>query len=207
MAPTCRCRMPSAPCGWCGPMRPASASIRRGWALWDFPLAAMSPTSLATRFAAAVYPPRDEADQNDAKPSFLVALYPVVTMGAGAHEGSRDRLLGPSPTPHRSPPIPMRKTSPPPRRPLSSAWRPTTLSCRRCRMASPFSPRFRRQRCRPNCMSLSRAAMASASARWRVNRVRHGRTCCWPGAAATAFSAFRRRPIFASRMPTPRAAR
>jgi acetyl esterase/lipase len=55
--------------------------------------------SIATRFAAPVYAPLDSADGIDAKPAFVVAMYPVVTMGEGAHAGSRDNLLGPSPTP------------------------------------------------------------------------------------------------------------
>lgn len=55
--------------------------------------------SIATRFAAAVYAPQDGADQGDARPSFSVPMYPVITMGEGAHAGSRDRLLGNNPTP------------------------------------------------------------------------------------------------------------
>ncbi len=50
--------------------------------------------SIATRFAAKVYDPVDAADRADARPSFSVPMYPVVTMGPGAHSGSRDRLLG-----------------------------------------------------------------------------------------------------------------
>jgi len=50
--------------------------------------------SIATRFAAKVYDPIDAADRADARPSFSVPMYPVVTMGPGAHSGSRDRLLG-----------------------------------------------------------------------------------------------------------------
>jgi acetyl esterase/lipase len=55
--------------------------------------------SIATRFAAKVYDPADEADRADARPSFSVPMYPVVTMGVGAHQGSRDRLLGLDPPP------------------------------------------------------------------------------------------------------------
>jgi acetyl esterase/lipase len=55
--------------------------------------------SIATRFTAAVYKPVDAADAVDAKPAFAVTLYPVVTMGEGAHAQSRDSLLGQSPTP------------------------------------------------------------------------------------------------------------
>lgn len=50
--------------------------------------------SIATRFAAKVYEPVDAVDRADARPSFSVPMYPVVTMGPGAHQGSRDRLLG-----------------------------------------------------------------------------------------------------------------
>jgi acetyl esterase/lipase len=55
--------------------------------------------SIATRFAAKVYEPVDAADSTDARPSFSVPMYPVVTMGAGAHTGSRDRLIGLDPSP------------------------------------------------------------------------------------------------------------
>jgi acetyl esterase/lipase len=54
--------------------------------------------SLATRAAAQVYMPVDAADALDAHANFTGLLYPVVTMGAGAHAGSRSSLLGPSPT-------------------------------------------------------------------------------------------------------------
>jgi acetyl esterase/lipase len=50
--------------------------------------------SIATRFAADVYQPVDGADRNDARPSFSVPMYPVITMGEGCHAGSRDHLLG-----------------------------------------------------------------------------------------------------------------
>src|SRR3954466_746677 len=55
--------------------------------------------SIATRFAAKVYDPVDAADSADARPSFSVPMYPVVTMGPGLHQGSRDKLLGPDPSP------------------------------------------------------------------------------------------------------------
>ncbi|MGB8601866.1 MAG: alpha/beta hydrolase [Rhizomicrobium sp.] len=55
--------------------------------------------SLATRFDATVYEPRDDADKHDAKPAFAALVYPVITMGAGCHEGSRVALLGEKPTP------------------------------------------------------------------------------------------------------------
>jgi acetyl esterase/lipase len=55
--------------------------------------------SIATRFAAKVYAPVDAADGMDARPSFSVPIYPVVTMGEGCHKGSRDNLLGPDPSP------------------------------------------------------------------------------------------------------------
>jgi len=54
--------------------------------------------SIATRFAARVYAPVDAADAADARPSFSVPMYPVVTMGEGRHAGSRDKLLGPDPS-------------------------------------------------------------------------------------------------------------
>jgi acetyl esterase/lipase len=54
--------------------------------------------SLATRFAANVYAPADAVDSQPARPIIAGLMYPVVTMGAGAHVQSRNMLLGPSPT-------------------------------------------------------------------------------------------------------------
>jgi acetyl esterase/lipase len=53
--------------------------------------------SIATRFAANVYAPVDDADKLSARPDFSVPMYPVVTMGPGCHQGSRDKLLGMTP--------------------------------------------------------------------------------------------------------------
>jgi len=50
--------------------------------------------SIATRFDAPVYSAVDAADAVSARPDFSVPMYPVVTMGEGAHIGSRDNLLG-----------------------------------------------------------------------------------------------------------------
>ena len=54
--------------------------------------------SLATRGNDAVYAPLDEADALDARPNFAALMYPVITMTAGAHPGSRQSLLGANPT-------------------------------------------------------------------------------------------------------------
>ncbi|WP_372017220.1 alpha/beta hydrolase [Pseudoxanthomonas sp. 10H] len=53
--------------------------------------------SLATRHGERVYPPRDAADAVDARPAYAVLVYPVIDMGAHAHPGSRQRLLGDAP--------------------------------------------------------------------------------------------------------------
>jgi acetyl esterase/lipase len=55
--------------------------------------------SIATRFAAKVYAPLDATDGMSARPDFSVPMYPVVTMGPGAHQGSVDKLLGLNPAP------------------------------------------------------------------------------------------------------------
>jgi acetyl esterase/lipase len=55
--------------------------------------------SLATRFADAVYAPLDAADAFPARPAFAGLMYPVITMAAAAHGGSRDKLLGENPSP------------------------------------------------------------------------------------------------------------
>jgi acetyl esterase/lipase len=54
--------------------------------------------SLATRQNETVYRPVDEADRLDARPDFAGLMYPVITMGEGAHPGSRSKLLGADPT-------------------------------------------------------------------------------------------------------------
>ena len=55
--------------------------------------------SLATGFAEAVYPPSDSADRLDARPAAAALIYPVITMTRPyTHEGSRDHLLGKSPS-------------------------------------------------------------------------------------------------------------
>jgi acetyl esterase/lipase len=55
--------------------------------------------SLATRFAAKAYAPLDAADTQVAKPFLAGLMYPVITMGNGAHDGSRSALLGKAPSP------------------------------------------------------------------------------------------------------------
>lgn len=54
---------------------------------------------LATKFDSEVYPIQDDADKIAARPAFAALLYPVITMGQGTHQGSRDSLLGPDPSP------------------------------------------------------------------------------------------------------------
>jgi len=57
--------------------------------------------SIATRFDAQVYTPLDATDTLSARPDFCAPLYPVVTMGPGAHASSRNTLLGPEPSADR----------------------------------------------------------------------------------------------------------
>lgn len=55
---------------------------------------------LAARFGASVYAPVDDIDTRSAAPDFVAAIYPVISMSAPyTHKGSREKLLGPSPTP------------------------------------------------------------------------------------------------------------
>jgi acetyl esterase/lipase len=55
--------------------------------------------SLATRHGEAVYTPVDAADKLSARPDLAGLIYPVVSMDAViTHKGSRDNLLGPSPS-------------------------------------------------------------------------------------------------------------
>ena len=50
---------------------------------------------LATRFDAPLAP---DGDTRPARPDITCLMYPVITMGEGAHAGSRERLLGPTPS-------------------------------------------------------------------------------------------------------------
>jgi acetyl esterase/lipase len=54
--------------------------------------------SLATRFGESVYAPVDDADALDAKPAFAGLMYPVITMSEFAHKGSRENLIGKTPS-------------------------------------------------------------------------------------------------------------
>lgn len=55
--------------------------------------------SLATRASAPVYAAVDAMDSQPARPIIGGLMYPVVTMGEGAHGSSRAMMMGPSPTP------------------------------------------------------------------------------------------------------------
>jgi acetyl esterase/lipase len=55
--------------------------------------------SLAMRHAMPVYGAVSPADSLDARPFIAAHMYPVITMGPGAHQGSRDKLLGDNPSP------------------------------------------------------------------------------------------------------------
>jgi acetyl esterase/lipase len=73
---------------------------------------------LATRFDRPVYDPVDAADSGPARPMLAAPLYPVVTMDpAFAHAGSRERLIGKSPSPEseteHSPDRQVRRVTPP----------------------------------------------------------------------------------------------
>ena len=54
--------------------------------------------SLATRYADQVYKPVDDMDKQKANPAFQFLVYPVITMDAGTHGGSRKELLGDKPS-------------------------------------------------------------------------------------------------------------
>jgi acetyl esterase/lipase len=74
--------------------------------------------SLATRFDAEVYAPVDAADRLSARPDLSAVMYPVMTMARPfAHEGSREALLGKTPTPAQeaaySPQLHVRPDTPP----------------------------------------------------------------------------------------------
>jgi acetyl esterase/lipase len=53
-------------------------------------------SDLAVSFDQPVYRPVDAADSLSARPAFAGLIYPVTTLGASTHGGSRDNLLGPN---------------------------------------------------------------------------------------------------------------
>jgi len=55
--------------------------------------------TLALRSGMPVYRAVSPADALDARPVIAAHMYPVITMGPGAHQGSRDHLLGENPSP------------------------------------------------------------------------------------------------------------
>ena len=54
---------------------------------------------MATRSGMPVYERISPADGLNAKPDIAAHMYPVITMGEGAHPGSREKLLGANPSP------------------------------------------------------------------------------------------------------------
>jgi len=51
----------------------------------------------ATRFDEGDRTAKDPVERQGCRPDFAVLVYPVITMGEGAHQGSRYKLLGPAP--------------------------------------------------------------------------------------------------------------
>jgi acetyl esterase/lipase len=56
-------------------------------------------STLLTHFDAGVPSAPDPIDRASSRPQIGVLCYPVITMGELTHKGSRDNLLGPSPSP------------------------------------------------------------------------------------------------------------
>ncbi|HMH65028.1 MAG TPA: alpha/beta hydrolase, partial [Rhizomicrobium sp.] len=71
----------------------------RSLAVMGFSAGGHLSAALAIWHAMSTYAPVSAADRLDAKPDIAAHLYPVVTMGTGAHQGSRDMLLGENPSP------------------------------------------------------------------------------------------------------------
>jgi len=109
-----RYRLPAE--GWANaadvPLQDAQRAIRHirtGWqafgidpnrvGVMGFSAGGHVAASLATRYDEKVHPKFDLVDDADTRPDFVALMYPVVTMGEGAHPGSRLKLLGPDPSP------------------------------------------------------------------------------------------------------------
>jgi acetyl esterase/lipase len=72
---------------------------------------------LAVSFDRPIYKPVDDSDKLPARPAFVGLIYPVTTMEAGTHGGSRANLLGTSPSAEliaaRSPVLHVSASTPP----------------------------------------------------------------------------------------------
>ena len=200
-----RYRLPGE--GWAEPQRRAAAgcparhaagarqcrqiwrSIRRASVSWAFRPAAMSPAP-----SPRASPPRSMRRWMppiavDARPSFSVPMYPVVTMGEGRHAGSRDKLLGENPSAGADRRLFLREAHS--RRCAADLDVPGRR--RQCRAADPerawpISPPCAPPISPPRSMSSRPAAMAMASARRWASRMRPGPICCCTGAPATGSS-------------------
>lgn len=51
-------------------------------------------STLGTQYSKKVYAPIDAIDELSARPDFMALIYPVITMGAETHIGSKKNLLG-----------------------------------------------------------------------------------------------------------------
>ena len=56
-------------------------------------------STLGTHFDAGRADAKDEIERISSRPDLMILLYPVITMGEFAHQGSKLNLLGPDPTP------------------------------------------------------------------------------------------------------------
>ncbi len=68
--------------------------------VWGFSAGGHLASYLLTQYRQPLLPARDEIDSIDARPSFGILAYPVISMRPGfLHQGSHDSLLGPAATP------------------------------------------------------------------------------------------------------------
>lgn len=56
-------------------------------------------STAGTHFSSDYRMPNDRISTQNCRPDFMILIYPVVTMGAKTHGGSRENLLGADPTP------------------------------------------------------------------------------------------------------------
>jgi acetyl esterase/lipase len=56
-------------------------------------------STAATHFDSGDANARDAIDRASSRPDFAILVYPVITMGEFAHQGSKNNLLGPNPSP------------------------------------------------------------------------------------------------------------
>jgi len=69
--------------------------------VWGFSAGGHLASTAATHFDLGTADAADALDRVSCRPDFAILAYPVITMGASTHGGSKNNLLGPKPAPEK----------------------------------------------------------------------------------------------------------